>query len=60
VKHIPYEFGDLNWWDALTTDEEKDKYCKNNFGMTYNDYLEIVNSDRPIKEMIEEMHNKYM
>lgn len=54
-----YEFGELNWWDALKTDEEKNEYCKEVFKMTYEDYLEIINSDRPIKEMILEMQAKY-
>lgn len=31
---------DVPWWEELKTDEEKDKYCREHYGMSYAEYLE--------------------
>ncbi|MCD7731690.1 MAG: hypothetical protein LUI05_09395 [Oscillospiraceae bacterium] len=34
---------DVSWWDRLKTVEEKDEYCRKQFGMTYAEWEESLN-----------------
>ena len=33
---------DVLWWEALKTDEEKDQYCKEHYGMSFAEWWEEV------------------
>lgn|GEM_PF-6355241 len=33
---------DVLWWEELKTDEEKDQYCKEHYGMSYLDFWKEV------------------
>ena len=33
---------DVNWWDELKTHEEKDKYCQENYRISYMEWLKEV------------------
>ncbi|MBP1548933.1 MAG: hypothetical protein J6A05_02915 [Oscillospiraceae bacterium] len=35
-----FDLCDVPWWEALKTDEERDKYCKEHYGISYAEYLE--------------------
>lgn len=43
-------FCEIPWYESLKTKEEKDAYCIDNFGISFDQYLELIQSDLPIKE----------
>lgn len=50
---------DVPWWEQLESLIEKDEYCKNNFGISYAEYLHIIESDLPIGEMYKQILKKH-
>lgn len=50
---------DIPWWEKLESDEKRNEYCKNTFGISYNEYLQIIDSDLPINEMYKQILEKH-
>ncbi len=44
--------------DECQTDEEREAWCMREFDMTYAEYIEVLNSELPIKEALEKVFNK--
>lgn len=40
------------------TDEEREVWCMRELDMTYMEYLEVLNSELPVREAIEKVFNK--
>ncbi len=55
----PITMCDVPWWEQLESEIEKDEYCKNKFGISYAEYLQIIESDCPIEEMYKPMLKKH-
>lgn len=49
---------DVPWWEELKTDDEKDKYCREHYDLTYSEYLEVLDSPLPIREALNQVMNK--
>lgn len=54
-----YDMCDVPWWERLKTKEEKDAYCMKRFGINYDEYQEIVASDKPFQEKHNEILKRH-
>ena len=55
----PITLCDVPWWEQLESENEKDEYCKNKFGISYAEYMQIIESDLPINEMYKPIRKKH-
>lgn len=42
AKNNELDMCDVNWWDELKTHEEKDKYCQENYGISYMEWMKEI------------------
>lgn len=54
-----YSMCDVPWWERLKTKEEKDEYCMKRFGITFDEYEEIIDSNRPYQEIYNEILKRH-
>lgn len=44
--------------EGCQTDEEREEWCMREWDMTYAEYLEVLNSELPVKEALEKVFNR--